>query len=357
MLYALFGHDLQKLIDNNLRKNKIMRRVIISRNSNPVKEGNTVAAKAPRAVAPNTKLETITPERAESLLSLNTANRKFKPKHAANLAREIQSGRWQINGDSIKISVENTLIDGQHRLAAIVISGQPVQTMVTYGLSSEVFGTIDTAQVKRSHADLIGLAGYANSARLASGVSLLWRIITQAAWNDTMPAGSIVDVLERYPSSAHWASRFAGSQVISSFLTAGNFIAACVYLTDIAGRYDLAERLADGLHTGSDLPAGDPVLALRNRMIAEKARMRGLHQSSRDNWPILVRIVDALEENKSLTSFQIQRTRSGPQRPKKFEQHAKALSAKRLLIDLPPAETSGLTVEQTKRLGPTRLTH
>ena len=347
----------KKLVDCHEWRNKIMWRGRIPHHSNPVKEGNPVAAKASRAAPPTTKLETITPERAQALLATNTTNRKFKQKHAANLAREIQSGRWMVNGDSIKISTDNILLDGQHRLAAIIISNKPIPTMVTYGLNPQVFGTIDTAAVKRNNADLIGLAGYANSARLAAGVSLLWRLITEAAWNDVMPAGSVVEVLERYPSAAHWASRFAGSQAISSFLTAGNFIAACVYLSEIAGRYDLVERLADGLHTGENLTSGDPILALRNRMIAEKSRMRGLHQSSRDNWPILVKVLDALEAGKSLTTFQVQRARSGPVRPKKFETHARVQSPSRMLTDLPPSEVSGLTVAQVEKMGPTRFTH
>ena len=88
----------------------------------------------------NAKLERITPETAASMLQLNTGNRPVVAKHVTAIAREITEGRWQINGDTVCFS-DDRLVDGQHRLMAIIKAGIPIQTFVVRGISSESFIT------------------------------------------------------------------------------------------------------------------------------------------------------------------------------------------------------------------------
>ena len=69
------------------------------------------------------KLETITPEKAKSILQNNNANRPLNENHILFLAREMLAEQWMATPDTIKIGHHGNLLDGQHRLSALVESG------------------------------------------------------------------------------------------------------------------------------------------------------------------------------------------------------------------------------------------
>ena len=84
----------------------------------------------------------MTPELAKAYLDLNTRNRSISQNHVRFLSREMQAGRWKLNGDTICLS-KTRLIDGQHRLLAIIDSGMAFPMLVIEELEDEVFDTKD----------------------------------------------------------------------------------------------------------------------------------------------------------------------------------------------------------------------
>jgi len=109
----------------------------------------------------------ITPEIAEYFLSLNKNNRPLNVRHVESLVSAISRGEWVFNGDAIRITKSHNLIDGQHRLAAIVKSGVPIQMLVIRGLDETAFLTIDCGKT-RSSSDSLNVIGYKNSTTTAS---------------------------------------------------------------------------------------------------------------------------------------------------------------------------------------------
>lgn len=84
-------------------------------------------------------VEKITPERARFYLAKNTSNyRKMNRNKVLMYARDMRSGKWQENGESIKFNKTGKLVDGQHRLQAIVESGVPVKMMVVTDVDEDV---------------------------------------------------------------------------------------------------------------------------------------------------------------------------------------------------------------------------
>lgn len=98
--------------------------------------------------------ELITPSKAKYLLTKNLSNRKLAPQHVAFLSRQMKLGEWSENGESIKFDVDGVLLDGQHRLLAIVQSNTSQNMLVVNNINSETFGTIDTGR-PRSAADVL----------------------------------------------------------------------------------------------------------------------------------------------------------------------------------------------------------
>lgn len=93
---------------------------------------------------------TITPSDATNWLRCNMHNRPVRKRHVEFLAGEIKNGNWQINGQAIVIAEDEQVLDGQHRLLAIIEAGVAIKTMVVYGISAAAFSTIDTGAVRTS---------------------------------------------------------------------------------------------------------------------------------------------------------------------------------------------------------------
>ena len=88
------------------------------------------------------KIEIITPDIARKLLQNNKKNRPIVRNNLDLLCNELLNGNFKLNGETIKISNLGNVLDGQHRLIAVVRTGVPIETMIVYGLNEEVFATI-----------------------------------------------------------------------------------------------------------------------------------------------------------------------------------------------------------------------
>lgn len=115
------------------------------------------------------KKETITPEVAKALLDNNTNNRNITKGHLAMLKSEILSGNWQYNGQPIIIGETGRLLDGQHRMTAVVETGIPIETNVMRGIKESAFVTIDTGKV-RGGSDVLSIAGSKHGTHIASAI-------------------------------------------------------------------------------------------------------------------------------------------------------------------------------------------
>lgn len=90
-------------------------------------------------MTPKTTIESITPEKAKEYLRANTKNyRKLSRQTVKNYAADMKLGKWELNGEPIVFSESGVLKDGQHRLAAIIMSGATIVTAVTRGVDDNV---------------------------------------------------------------------------------------------------------------------------------------------------------------------------------------------------------------------------
>ena len=115
--------------------------------------------------------ELITPEIAKKLLEKNDINRRFKMPVVFRYANDMTSGKWKDDtAELIKISKNNNLLDGQHRMKAVTIANIPVFFWVAYNLEESVFDVLDTGS-SRSSADTFKVAGIKNDSGMSSIIS------------------------------------------------------------------------------------------------------------------------------------------------------------------------------------------
>lgn len=83
--------------------------------------------------------EAITPMLAEKYLeSVPDFQRKVDEKQVRKIALAIQKGEWRMNGATIVFNEKGELIDGQHRLKAIIMSCKTVMSLVVRGVPSDI---------------------------------------------------------------------------------------------------------------------------------------------------------------------------------------------------------------------------
>ena len=110
------------------------------------------------------KSETIclTPEIAQRLLDTVKTNRSISRSTVECYASDMREGRWYDNGVPITLDSEGTLIDGQHRCAA-VIKADVIIPCVLHTISGNSARGFDLNRV-RSTADTVRLEGIENGA-------------------------------------------------------------------------------------------------------------------------------------------------------------------------------------------------
>lgn len=107
-----------------------------------------------KTTLPGTSIEStwvlVTPDLAKHYLSCNTENRAIRPKHTNRLTHDMNEDRFKITHQGIAFDENGVLIDGQHRLNAIVASGKGQWLLVTTGLPSKSKQVVDNGARRRA---------------------------------------------------------------------------------------------------------------------------------------------------------------------------------------------------------------
>ncbi len=118
-----------------------------------------------------TNIVLVTPEVAKELLKKNSKNRPVSKKTVDFYAQLMSAGKWCENGDTIRIGKSGTLLDGQHRLLAIIKSGKSYHYIIATDVDDIVFPNIDVGRLRRG-SDVLALIGVANYNEAASAVRM-----------------------------------------------------------------------------------------------------------------------------------------------------------------------------------------
>lgn len=112
----------------------------------------------------------IYPAVAQAILSAyNTQNRSLKKGLERSLGLVVQNEVFELTGDTIKMSKNGVLLDGQHRLKSCAISSVPIMSHMVFGLRDEVFDVLDQGY-KRTPADVLKLRGIRDATWIASSI-------------------------------------------------------------------------------------------------------------------------------------------------------------------------------------------
>jgi hypothetical protein len=222
------------------------------------------------------KVMTITPTEATLWLDTkNTRNRPISQSTVDRYCQEIKQGNWKNNGQAIIFGKNGMLLNGQHRLKAVVAANKAIETLVVWGVENEAFDTIDDGN-KRSLADVLHIDGETNSNLLSSGVRFLWVYATGQVETRDLRRGKIAtktllqETLQKHPkirSSVKFYSMIKarpGGLMIPAGMAIGLH-----YLFSLVNE-NKADEFFTRFQSGLELTDGHPVAILRARLIQGK---------------------------------------------------------------------------------------
>jgi len=108
--------------------------------------------------APYDLVMDVTPDLACRWLEANTQNRAINPAHVDSLARDMKAGRWHLTHQGIAFDTHGLLVDGQHRLWAVLEADMTVTMRVFFNQPPENRCVLDTGQ-RRSNFDILLTTG------------------------------------------------------------------------------------------------------------------------------------------------------------------------------------------------------
>lgn len=206
-----------------------------------------------------TGLQEITPDQAERWLMSDTnfSNRGLRQHHVEFLAREMSESRWRTTHQGIAFGTNGRLLDGQHRLAAIVRSGLTIEMMVSVDLDPEAFRAMDGG-ITRANADRIHLVNDQPENRIIC--IAIREFLVETTTNNKPSVGLIEEEFLKKDEAWMWLGREMIG-VNPKLRKAGVLASLGLY------RWVKPEKAADflfGYRNGSGLTTGSPVLCLRD---------------------------------------------------------------------------------------------
>lgn len=247
----------------------------------------------------NAKFETITPERARVDLEKAQGKnfRKLHPQKVKPLARAMRDRKWEPNGESVKYDTSGILKDGQHRYQACIEANVPFNTLVVYGIESDL--NIDNGS-KRQLSDWLEHRGEINTTTLAAALRLQWRYENGKLWSftnvgDQMPTNNeLLDVLDRN-SDIREAVKLSMKYKMSG---AGSSLAFVLYNAMKTNR-DLALSFIDELASQANLSENHPLLLLNQKLLKTKGQKVRIRDKYKLIW--LIKAWNAYALGRSVT--------------------------------------------------------
>ena len=223
--------------------------------------------------AVDTNIVTITPEMAEEWLKKNPNNRKLNRGRAIDYAEVLKRGEWELNGESIIFDEAGNLMDGQHRLLAVQISGIPMKAVVVNGVNRESMPTLNTGR-RRSLGDNLRIMGVNLPTKTAAMLRWRFKIDQGPVWirgsmYPTHPQA--LALLEELGGTVTHSMSIVYSRPNERLLGMMGPLTALHSI--VYGRYrDRADAFFQQLTTGANMSAESPAFLLRDRLIREKMK-------------------------------------------------------------------------------------
>lgn len=217
----------------------------------------------------------VTPGLANQMLEKNIKNRSLSGRIVKKYTDQMKNGEWQEEtGETVKVAKDGTLLDGQHRLQAIINSGKSFNFLIVYDLPNKSFEVIDTGKPRFAGDALkvVGVSAYYSMSALIRGYLLLKDGKTLGKQADS--SVTVTRIVEGYQERPDfWLAAYKKSMflylIFKKVLTASFIGSWYVYLSEFFQPETelFFQKLCSGIGI---MDEQDPINILRNVLIENK---------------------------------------------------------------------------------------
>lgn len=247
------------------------------------------------------------PDLAQAWLDKNTNNRNEARGNRAKISRSMEMDDFKFLGDPVRFDTDGNLLDGQHRLRAIVDTGTEVPLLIIRGFRPEAQLYMDQGKMRQA-GDQVKLAGITGQS--GNNWAAIARLIIRWDAGDVLGnllvpgTAEIVAFCEEHKDQMARAVSAAAAQyrrIGGRKPVAG----ATFYFAELIDA-QLAHKFFRQLATGEDLRAGDPVFALRDTLLKRKGT-GGTKLNANEELALFVRAWNGARAGEVLQRLQLPR--------------------------------------------------
>ena len=222
--------------------------------------------------------------KAEAGLSQRTLN----PRKVRHFARQIREGNFYFDvAETLRISPEGYLLNGQHRLEAQQMVGIAIVMLVQYNVPKEYMLYMDEGS-RRTAADALTIRGVANASHMAAAVKLFRRMQKGPAalrngWR-TMTNAEVYALAEEHPGLAEYVALVRQHTATGrgfQHVAEASVIGCALYALETISSKEKVANFSEGFLSGTNLDQRDPRLVCRSALIDLKVKNEHRGQGAR----------------------------------------------------------------------------
>ena len=243
----------------------------------------------------------MTPALARVLLDNNEGNRPVRQSKLNQYVSDINADRWDFNGETIIISQEGLVNNGQHRSLAVIETGKAIPVLFVFGVERKTRRTVDTGANRGAH-DHLSVDGYTQPTTLAAVTRFVLAYernqgqnfanmnrVTASEIYERARAEPLLDQSSQYPyKHGNKSKRLAPPSVM----------AFCHYIMSKADPV-AAQNFLDQVITGANISADSPAYVTREKLIEFSSLVR------EQKVEVLLRGFMAFRKNKTIRGIRI----------------------------------------------------
>lgn len=264
-------------------------------------------------------VETIGPPLAKRYLDSMPHNRRQRIRVKDRYVKAMAKGQWKLTGEAIKFNTRGELIDGQHRLEAIVETGKTIEILVCRNVPPEAFMELDTGAT-RTPSDLLTVAGYDYTAGVASAIRHITSIYkiekgglaSGSLARERVPPKILLEYAEAHNNTLVDAVRKTMTPQAKTVLSPPSMYAALYFIFAEHNRKNadlFFDTLIDGI--GYEKGRQDPVYQLR-RLLAQFKVEKHKRRPAFYKCAITIKAWNAFQMRESVLSLRFKENETWP---------------------------------------------
>lgn len=222
---------------------------------------------------PIIKIEVITPAMAAQMLGTSAGNRPLRKTAINRYARDMIADKWVLNGEGIKFDGAGRLVDGHHRLSAVILAQKPQTFLVVRNVPQDAMLTLDTG-IGRSFHDASIVAGKSYDQRVGP-IARVWYRYQSDRSTGFGPQAShqeLEQIVEEHPTIVESARFISRLKTVCKYCVPSvqGFVHA--YTSEKYDR-EMSDIFMRDLNDGAKLDEFSPIFVLRRAFVEDDRRI------------------------------------------------------------------------------------